>query len=88
MKILRKENVHGLHFGRNQRVWDYSQQATLTECVHKISACYPLILFFQEPRRAHIPLLVVYKCALAIASGKIKLIHSEKFLFSLRHRKR
>lgn len=44
----RKKKIHGCHFERNQRVWDCSQQAILTECVPKISACYPLILFFKS----------------------------------------
>lgn len=39
---------------------------------------------FQELCRTHIPHLVVYKCALAIASGKIKLIHSERISSELK----
>ena len=60
---------------------DFDGVCTQNQCL--LSADF----VFQELRRTHIPLLVVYKCALAIASGKIKLIHSEK-IYSLSGREK
>lgn len=57
---------------------DFDGVCTQNQCL--LSADF----VFQELRRTHIPLLVVYKCALAIASGKIKLIHSEKISSELK----
>ena len=57
---------------------DFDGVCTQNQCL--LSADF----VFQELRRTHIPLLVVYKCALAIASGKIMLIHSEKISSELK----
>ena len=60
------------------------QAAKLTQCIDKSYACCLLslkkrmIAFSRKPRRTHILSVMVYKCALSSASGKIKLVQSEK----------